>query len=79
MPVNNTYTVNSEGTITLHVAQLPPNANQFLPGPALLFVKLAGIPSNSSWVTIGTGNIETQAVKATIRSPFAAAIIASTY
>ncbi|KAM5543743.1 hypothetical protein V8D89_002360 [Ganoderma adspersum] len=63
MQLNNTYTVNTDGSITLHVAQLPPNANLFQPGPAMLFVNMAGIPSNGSWVTIGTGNIETQPVK----------------
>ena len=69
MQLNNTYTVNSDGSITLHVAQLPPNANLFQPGPAMLFVNMAGIPSNGSWVTIGTGNIETQPVKATTVLP----------
>ncbi|EJF57018.1 hypothetical protein DICSQDRAFT_157610 [Dichomitus squalens LYAD-421 SS1] len=64
MQLNNTYTVNSDGSITLHVAQLPPNPNLFQPGPAMLFVTVAGIPSNASWVTIGTGNIETQPTQA---------------
>ncbi|KAI0827203.1 DUF1929-domain-containing protein [Trametes gibbosa] len=63
MQLNNTYTVNSDGSITLHVAQLPPNANLFQPGPALLFVTVAGIPSNGSYVIVGTGNIETQPTK----------------
>ncbi|RDX46422.1 DUF1929-domain-containing protein [Lentinus brumalis] len=64
MQLNNTYTVNSDGSITLHVAQLPPNPNLFQPGPALLFVTMNGIPSNASWVTVGTGNIEKQPTKA---------------
>ncbi|KAH9914171.1 glyoxal oxidase N-terminus-domain-containing protein [Epithele typhae] len=60
MQLNNTYTVNSDGSITLHVSQLPPNPNLFQPGPTLMFVTMSGIPSNATWVTVGSGNIETQ-------------------
>lgn len=63
MQLNNTYTVNKDGSLTLHVAQLPPNPNLFQPGPALLFVTVAGIPSNGSYVIVGSGNIETQPTK----------------
>ncbi|KAJ7179173.1 glyoxal oxidase N-terminus-domain-containing protein [Mycena filopes] len=38
MQLKNTYTVNKDGSIILHVAQMPPNPNLFQPGPALLFV-----------------------------------------
>ena len=69
MQLNNTYTVNSDGSLTLHVAQLPPNPNLFQPGPALLFVTMAGIPSNGSYVIIGSGNIETQTTKAATSLP----------
>ncbi|OSD07725.1 copper radical oxidase [Trametes coccinea BRFM310] len=64
MKLNNTYTVNQDGTITLHVSQLPPNPNLFQPGPALLFVTMSGIPSNGSYVIVGSGNIETQPTQA---------------
>lgn len=60
MQLNNTYTVNSDGTIMLHVAQLPPNPNLFQPGPALLFVNIKGIPSMGKYVIIGNGNIGPQ-------------------
>ncbi|KAJ7741572.1 DUF1929-domain-containing protein [Mycena maculata] len=60
MQLNNSYTVNSDASITLHVNQLPPNANLFQPGPAWLFVVVNGIPSNGTSVLVGTGNIETQ-------------------
>ncbi|KAH9896582.1 DUF1929-domain-containing protein [Cubamyces lactineus] len=63
MQLNNTYTVNSDGSITLHVSQLPPNPNLFQPGPAMLFVTMSGIPSNGSWVIVGSGNIEQQPTK----------------
>ncbi|PPQ70512.1 hypothetical protein CVT25_007662 [Psilocybe cyanescens] len=60
MQLRHTYTVHSDGAITLHVAQLPPNANLFQPGPALLFVVVDGVPSNATWVTVGSGKIELQ-------------------
>jgi len=37
-----------------------PNPNLFQPGPALLFVVMSGIPSNGTYVLIGSGNIEPQ-------------------
>ncbi|KAI0079130.1 DUF1929-domain-containing protein [Panus rudis PR-1116 ss-1] len=60
MQLNNTYTVNQDGSITLHVAQAPPNPNIFQPGPALLFVVVNGIPSNGTYVTVGNGQIGQQ-------------------
>jgi hypothetical protein len=60
LQLNNTYTVQKNGTITLHTAQLPPSPNIFQPGPALLFVTINGIPSNGTFLTVGSGKIETQ-------------------
>ncbi|KAJ6577658.1 glyoxal oxidase N-terminus-domain-containing protein [Mycena capillaripes] len=60
MQLNNTYTVNNDGSIVLHVSQMHPNPNLFQPGPALLFVVMSGIPSNGTYVLIGSGNIEPQ-------------------
>ncbi|KAF8178051.1 glyoxal oxidase, partial [Pholiota molesta] len=60
LQLNNTYTVNSDGSITLHVAQMPPNANIFQPGPAFMYVNIHGIPSNGSYVIIGNGVVGTQ-------------------
>lgn len=37
-----------------------PNPNLFQPGPALLFVVVNGIPSNGTYVVIGSGAIEAQ-------------------
>lgn len=59
LQLNNTYTVQSDASIVLHVAQAP-NPNVFQPGPALLFVNIDGIPSNGTLVTVGSGNIGTQ-------------------
>ncbi|KAF8967499.1 glyoxal oxidase N-terminus-domain-containing protein [Flammula alnicola] len=64
LQLNNTYTANQNGTITLHVAQMPPNPNLFQPGPALVFVTIHGIPSNGSYVIIGSGNIGPQPTSA---------------
>ncbi|KAI0301551.1 glyoxal oxidase [Multifurca ochricompacta] len=60
MQLNNTYTVQSDGTIILHTAQLPPNPNLFQPGPAFLFVTINGIPSHGTNVVVGNGQIGTQ-------------------
>lgn len=60
LQLNNTFTVNNDGSFTLHVAQLPPNANLFQPGPALLFVNVHGIPSNGTYLIVGNGQIGTQ-------------------
>ena len=60
MQLNNTYTVNKNGSITLHIAQLPPNPNIFQPGPALIYVCINGIPSTGKLVIIGSGNIGAQ-------------------
>ena len=62
--LNNTYTVNQDGSITLHVAQLPPNANLFQPGPAFLYVTIHGIPSNGTYLIVGNGQIGTQPLAA---------------
>ncbi|KAH9956600.1 glyoxal oxidase [Russula dissimulans] len=64
MQLNNTYTVQSDGTIIVHTAQLPPNANLFQPGPAYVFVTISGIPSNGSFVTVGNGQIGNQPTSA---------------
>lgn len=62
MQLNNTYTVYNNGTIILHVAQLPPNPNLFQPGPALLYVVINGVPSIGTFVIIGSGNVGPQPI-----------------
>ncbi|GLB41295.1 putative glyoxal oxidase [Lyophyllum shimeji] len=57
--LNNTFTVQSDGSITLHVAQAP-NPNIIQPGPALVFVTVNGIPSVGTMVIVGNGAIGTQ-------------------
>ena len=60
LQLNNTFTVNSDGSIILHVAPVPPNPNLFQPGPAFMFVNVRGIPSNGSYLIVGNGEIGTQ-------------------
>ena len=60
LQLNNTYTVNADGSIVLHVAQPPPNPNIFTPGPAFMFINVHGIPSNGSYLIVGSGQVGTQ-------------------
>ncbi|KAF7310005.1 hypothetical protein MIND_00373300 [Mycena indigotica] len=69
LQLDNTYTVNKDGSITLHVAQMPPNPNLFQPGPAFIFVVVNGVPSNGTFVIVGSGRIEKQPVGAAASLP----------
>lgn len=60
--LSNSYTYHSNGSATLHVAQLPPNPNIIAPGPALIFVVVNGVPSIGEWVMLGSGKLGTQKV-----------------
>jgi len=60
MQLNNTFTVQSDGTIIIHTAQPPPFPNLFQPGPAFLFVTISGIPSNGTFVILGNGQVGPQ-------------------
>jgi Domain of unknown function (DUF1929) len=55
-----TYTSNKDGSATLHVSQLPPNAAIVAPGPGWLFVVVDGVPSVGVPVMLGSGKIEVQ-------------------
>ena len=52
----------TDHTATLHVSQLPPNPAILVPGPALLFIVVNGVPSVGVQVMVGSGNIETQQI-----------------
>jgi hypothetical protein len=65
LQLNNTYTVNSDGSLTFHVAQMPPAPEIFQPGPAWVYVTINGIPSNGSYVIVGNGNIGKQPTSGT--------------
>lgn len=67
--LNSTYTVNKDGSLTLHVSQMPPNANIFQPGPAWVYVVVNDVPSTGSYVTVGSGKIEKQPLRAVTALP----------
>ncbi|GAA6063549.1 hypothetical protein JCM10212_002661 [Sporobolomyces blumeae] len=69
LQLNSTFTANSDGSATLHVSQMPPNPAIFVPGPALLFVVVNGVPSTGQWVTVGNGQLGDQPVLATQELP----------
>lgn len=60
MKLNNTFTVNSDGSYVLHVSQPPPNANLLQPGPVFTFVTVKGVPSNGTYGIVGNGQLGTQ-------------------
>ncbi|KAL0064280.1 hypothetical protein AAF712_008724 [Marasmius tenuissimus] len=60
LQLNSTYTVNKDGSLTIHASQMPPNANIFQPGPAWVYVVVNDVPSKGSQVIVGSGNIEAQ-------------------
>lgn len=71
------YTKQEEtGEVTLHVSQMPPNANIFQPGPAMIFLLENGIPSIGKLIVVGSGAIETQPILAASVLPGSAVIVA---
>ncbi|KAF8301423.1 hypothetical protein DL93DRAFT_2233713 [Clavulina sp. PMI_390] len=60
LELNSTYTINLDGIVTLHVSQLPPNANLLTPGPTMIHIVVAGVPSVDKIIMAGSGMIETQ-------------------
>ncbi|ORX34898.1 glyoxal oxidase N-terminus-domain-containing protein [Kockovaella imperatae] len=65
----------TSGEVTMHVAQMPSNANIFQPGPALIFLVVDGVPSIGQFITVGSGAIETQEVLAASVLPQSSVII----
>jgi len=63
LQLDSTYTGNADGTGTLHVSQMPPNPAIFVPGPALLFVVVNGVPSIGVQVMIGSGQLGKQDIQ----------------
>jgi hypothetical protein len=60
LQLNHTYTSNSDGSLTLHVAQMPPIPNIYQPGPAFVYVTINGVPSTGHYVIVGSGKVEKQ-------------------
>ena len=59
----NTYTVNADGSLTIHVSQMPPNPALFAPGPAILHVVVDGVPSVGQAIIVGGGFIGQQNIQ----------------
>ena len=64
LQLDNTYTLNDDGSAVLHVSQIPPNPSMFAPGPAWLFCVVNGVPSIGVEVVVGSGKIEVQSTLA---------------
>ncbi|KAH6904188.1 copper radical oxidase variant A [Coprinopsis sp. MPI-PUGE-AT-0042] len=64
MQLENSFTVKEDGSIVLHVGQMHPNPNVFQPGPAFVYVTIKGIPSNGTYVIVGSGEIGEQPTQA---------------
>jgi len=60
LQLDSTYTGNADGSGVLHVSQMPPNPAIFVPGPALIFVVVNGVPSIGLPVMIGSGELGKQ-------------------
>ncbi|PWN53242.1 putative Glo1-Glyoxaloxidase 1 [Violaceomyces palustris] len=55
LQLENNYVVNDDGSVTYKVNPLPPNANYvFVPGPALFFVTVNGVPSIGKYIMVGS-------------------------
>lgn len=67
--LENSYTMNADGSAVLHVRQMPPNAALFPPGPAFLFVVVNGVPSNATMVMVGNGQLGAQPMLAPAELP----------
>ncbi|KAF5357290.1 hypothetical protein D9758_005833 [Tetrapyrgos nigripes] len=67
--LDSSYTGYANGTGVLHVSQLPPNPAVLVPGPALLFVVVDGVPSVGVEVMIGNGQLGAPEVQQTLALP----------
>ncbi|TNY17415.1 immunoglobulin E-set, partial [Rhodotorula diobovata] len=69
LELTHSYTLSSDGSATLHVAQLPPNPALFVPGPAVLFVVVNGVPSIGHDLIVGNGQLGTQPTSPAVALP----------
>lgn len=56
LQLENSYVVNDDGSVTFIVNPMPTNMNIFVPGPALLFVTVNGVPSHGKYIMVGKKN-----------------------
>ncbi|CAE6418233.1 Galactose oxidase Short=GAO [Rhizoctonia solani AG-1 IB] len=60
--LDSSYSAAKDGSVTMHVSQMPPNANIMTPGPALVYVVVNGVPSMGRSIMVGSGKIEKQTI-----------------
>ncbi|BGP52027.1 hypothetical protein JCM10450v2_007998 [Rhodotorula kratochvilovae] len=63
------YASAADGSATLHVSQLPPNPALFVPGPAVLFVVVNGVPSIGHDLMVGSGQLGVQPAQEAVALP----------
>ncbi|WFD19975.1 (methyl)glyoxal oxidase [Malassezia caprae] len=56
LELENTFTVQDDGSVEFMVNPMPTNMNLFVPGPAMLFVTVNGVPSHGKFVMLGKQN-----------------------
>jgi hypothetical protein len=79
LELETSYSMNQgTGDITVYASQMPPNANLFTPGPAMIFLVVDGVPSVGQMIMIGSGKIETQPTAAASVLPQREIIVAPT-
>lgn len=57
LQLENTYDVQDDGSVVFTVNPMPTNMNIFVPGPALLFVTVNGVPSIGKYIHLGGQNL----------------------
>jgi hypothetical protein len=75
--LDHAFTTTTDGGITLHVSQPPPNAALLQPGYAWLFVVVNGVPSVGVRVMVGSGQIEEQTMLAVESLPQSSIVTAA--
>lgn len=79
LQLETSYTAYSQNSSAiLHVRQIPPNPALLAPGPAFVFVVVAGVPSIGAQVMIGSGKLGTQTMVTVGDLPQATVVPAST-
>lgn len=56
LQLDNSFVVHDDGSVTFIVNPMPTNMNIFVPGPALLFVTVNGVPSHGKYIMVGEKN-----------------------
>jgi hypothetical protein len=66
----------ANNTAIIHVRQLPPNPAIIVPGPALVFVVVNGVPSVGLQVMLGSGQLGAQPILPVVDLPASSVVAA---